>query len=348
MKKKIVSVLTALLVVSTVFAYAPAVGSESLFELSGAFGMTYASSVAGGGVRYVNPASISVNPALPAQEQRVGLNLGYGALMTNGNDFQFGSAFQTGIIVPFKWAVVTGELYGMFPNSDSMTLGNSVTLKGGLSKEITDRLDVGASISTGASWGPAADWGLSANFGFLYTIPQLSFMKDFRYGVSVLNLGKNYASDEEKDFLSSYPGFMTIRAGAAALLLSNENFKIGASFDLSTPCFVNLIMDTGLQFTIKDMLTLSVAEKINLKESINGYSNYIPSVGLLFTFKFNTSNGYLASHDWSESEMTVGAAYKNIYKNVTVAGTEVDMKLGLQDETPPVIKIWFEEDEGED
>lgn len=348
MKKKIISVLSAILVGTAVFAYAPAIGSESLFELSGTSGMTYASSVVGGGVRYVNPASISVNPALTAQEQRVGLNLGYAALVTNGDNFQFGSAFQTGILVPFKWAVVTGEFYGMFPNSDAMTLGNSVTLKGGLSKEITESLDVGFSFSTGASWGPVADWGLSANLGFVYTMPQLSFMKDFRYGVSILNLGKNYASDADKDFLSSYPGFMTIRAGAAALLFANENFKIGASFDLATPCFVNLIMDAGLQFTIKDMLTFSVAEKINLKESINGYSNYIPSVGLMFTFKFNTSNGYLASHDWSESEMTVGAAYKNIYKDVTVAGTEIDLKLGLQDETPPVIKIWFEEDEEED
>lgn len=345
MTKKIFTVVAVVMTVAAVYAYSPAVGSESLFELSGTSGMTYASSVAGGGIRYINPASIAVNPALTAKNQRVGLNLGYAALFTNGEALNFGSMFQIGMLVPFKWAVLSGELYGAFPNSPSMEIGNSMTLKAGLSKEITEHLDVGMSLNAGAAWGKVGDWGLSANLGFVYDIPRLSFIKDFRYGVSINNLGKNYASNEEKDFLSSYPGFCTIRMGAAGIVYGNDNMKLGASFDLSTPCFLNLIVDAGLQFTLKDMLTISVAEKINLKESINGVKNYIPSVGLLFTFKFNTTNNYLASHDWSESEMTVGGAYKQAYENVTVVGTEVDMRLGLKDETPPVIKIWFDEED---
>jgi len=348
MTKKIISALAAVIAAASVYAYDPAVGSESLFELSSPNGLTYASSVTGGGVRYINPASISVNPALTAQEQRVGLNAGYTQLITVDTPVKAGAMVQTGIIIPFKWAVVTGELFGAFPNSPSMTIGNSVILEGGLSKSITEKLDVGIGVNTGASWGSYADWGLSANLGFVYTIGNLSFMKDFKYGVSINNLGKNFASDANRDFLSSYPGFCTIRAGASALLFSNDVLKIGASFDLSTPCFVNLIMDTGLQITLKDMLTLSVAEKINLKESINGNKNYIPSVGLLFNFKFNSKNDYLASHDWSESEMTIGAAYKNIYENVHAASVGVDLRLGLKDETPPVIEIWFDEDDEDD
>jgi len=347
MKKEILSVVAALFTVTAAFAYAPATGSESLFELSSPNGMTYASSVTGGAVHYVNPASISVNPALTAKEQRVGLNAGYAALITKGDKTKVGSMFQTGLLVPFKWAVVTGELFGAMPNSPSMTIGNSMILEAGLSKEITEHLDVGMGVNTGVRWGGYADWGLSANLGFVYEIGNLSFMKDFRYGVSINNLGKNYGSTEEKDFLSSYPGFCTIRGGASALFFANDVLKVGGSLDLSTPCFCNLIMDTGVQLTLKDMLTISVAEKINLKESINGNKNYIPSIGMLFTFKFNTSNEYLASHDWSESEMTVGTAYKNIYENVHAASMGCDLRLGLKDETPPVIQIWFDEEEDE-
>ncbi len=347
MKKKILSVVAAFLAAAAVSAYAPAIGSESLFELSSPNGMTYASSVTGGAVRYVNPASISVNPAITAKSQRVGLNAGYTALVTKADKTKFGSMFQTGLLVPFKWAVVSGELYGAFPNSPSMTIGNSVILETALSKEITEHLDVGLGVNTGLRFGGYADWGLSANLGFVYEIGNLGFMKDFRYGVSISNLGKNYGSTEEKEFISSYPGFCTIRAGASGLFFANDVLKIGGSLDLSTPCFCNVIMDTGLQLTLKDMLTISVAEKINLKESINGNKNYIPSVGLLFTFKFNTSNEYLASHDWSESEITVGAAYKNIYENVHAASAGFDLSLGLKDETPPVIQIWFDEEEDE-
>ena len=344
MAKKIFSALAALCVVSAVSAYAPAVGSESLFELSSSTGLTYASSTAGGGIRYVNPASISVNPALTAKEQRVGLNAAYTALLTNGEKTTFGSMFQTGILIPFKWAVLSGEIYGVFPNSSVLGFGNSMNLKCGLSKEITEHLDVGLGLNAGAQWGTVADWGVSANLGFVYDIPKLSFMKDFRYGVSILNLGKNFASNDELDFLSSYPGFCTVRLGAAALLFANDNVKFGASLDLSTPCFLNMIVDAGLHFSIKDMLTISMAEKINVKESVNGLNNYTPSIGMLFTFKFNTSNNYLAKHDWDESEMTVGAAGKNLYGNVTAISAEMDLRLGLQDETPPVINIWFDEE----
>ncbi|MCQ2598220.1 MAG: hypothetical protein MJ181_10295 [Treponema sp.] len=347
MKKRIIAVLAAVLSAAAVSAYAPAIGGESLFELSSTPGLTYASSVAGGGVNYITPASISVNPALTAKEQRVGVNAGYGALVTTGDNKSFGSAFQLGLLVPFKWAVVTGECYGLFPNTPSMTIDNSFTFKGGLAKEITEHLNVGIGMNAGFEWGNVSDWGLGMSLGFVYDIPQLSFMKDFRYGVSISNLGKNYASDPEKDFLSSYPGFMTIRAGAAALLYSNDVLKIGGSLDLSTPCFMNLIVDTGFQLTLKDMLTISVSEKINMKESVNGVSNYIPSIGMMFNFKFNTKNDYLASHDWSESEMTVGTAYKQLYNNVTVVAADVDLRMGLKDETPPEILIWFDEEEDE-
>ena len=99
------------------------------------------------------------------------------------------------------------------------------------------------------------------------------------------------------------------------------------------------------QFTWKQMLRLSVEEKINVRELANGHKNLIPSVGLFFKFSFDVKNNeYLASRDWSESEMRVSAAYKNMYENVNAISAGVDIDLGMKDTTPPQISIMIDEE----
>ncbi|MCF0241628.1 MAG: hypothetical protein HUK25_03270 [Treponema sp.] len=345
-KKSFLAVCAVIFTVSAATAVTPAVGGENLFDLSSPFSLSYGSSVAGGGVYFVNPTSITINPALNGRDQRVGLNAGYTALVTVGDSQSFGSAVQTGITIPFKWAVFSGYLNGTFPNTNKMGLSNSASLKAALSKEISERLAIGLGINGGFEWGPTKDWALSGNIGMVYTIPNLGFIKDFRYGVSILNLGKNFNPADDSEFFDGYPGFATIRTGVAGLLFSNDVIKVGASFDVSTPCFTNLLMDAGLQLIIKDSFTISVADKFNLVETVNGNLNIMPSVGFFFKFKFNVSdNAYLASRDWNESEMTVGGAWKNMYSDVHAVSGELNLSLGLKDETPPVIMIWFDEDE---
>ncbi len=347
MKKKLISVAAAVLFAAvSAFGIEPAVGGENLFDIASPFGLSYGSSVTGGGVRFVNPASIILNPAITAKEQRVSLNVGYTALVSQGEKESFGSVFQTGITIPYKWSVFTGYLNGTFPNTDYMGIGNSMNVKAALSKEITEHLDVGAGLNAGFAWGRGSDWGVSANLGFVYTMPQLAFMKDFRYGVSINNLGKNYNTTPDSEFLECYPGFALIKAGASGILFSNDNFKIGASLDLSTPCFTNMIVDAGFQFVVKNMLTVSVAEKLNVQEMVRGHASPIPSIGIFFNFKFNVKdNEYLASHDWSQSEMTAATAYRNLYSNIHAISAELDVAMGLKDETPPVIVIWNGEEE---
>ena len=40
--------------------------------------------------------------------------------------------------------------------------------------------------------------------------------------------------------------------------------------------------------------------------------------------------------------MQVSTAYKNVYKTVNAISADVDIALGLKDETPPVIQLWEE------
>ncbi len=357
MKKILTCLLLSVSVAAFLFAYNPPVNGENFLELSSPKNLTEAASVTGGGLFYASPSSLIVNPALPAGEQRIDLELGYTALTSSNdlNDHKSGSAFQLGMIFPTKWYVYSAYINGTFVPFAEMNVGNSFNVKGGVSKEVTERLDVGLGIDTGVLFGEGVDWALSGDLGFVYKWGDLFFMKDFRFGASVLDLGKVYSNvqlerlyttEDNPKYFGMFPMIGTTKAGASAVLYSNSNFKIGASMDLTLPGFQNLIFDTGVKFALKDMLVISVAEKINLRESIAGKNNYIPSVGLLFNFTLDVKNvQYLERHSWSESEMNALAAYKRMYSTINAISVGVDLKLGMADNEAPKIELWADEDE---
>ena len=353
MKKSIVTGIVMGFLLTVVHAYNPPVNGESFFELSSPRQLTNAGSSAGGPLFYANPESIIVNPALTALEQRVDLNLAYTALFSSNplDSNSYGNAFQMGILIPTKWAVFTGYMNGtMVPYAD-MNLGNSINLKGGIAKEITDSLNVGMSLNSGIFWGANTDWEVSANLGFIYNWGNLGFMKNFRYSAALLNLGKTFTNTtlpgiNPEKATGFFPMIGTLKAGAAASLLENDVIKIGTSADLTFPLFLNAILDVGFQFAVKDMLYISVSDKFNLRELINGHVNVIPSVGLTFRFTFDVKNNeYLEKNGWSQSEMSTSVAWKQLYKNINAASAGVDINLGLKDETPPVILIKFQDEE---
>ncbi len=359
--KKLASVMAvAVMLMSAVHAYNPPVGNESLFEYSSPAVLSGKLSVAGGALFSAGPDSLIVNPALTAGEQRTVLNLGYTFLYSGNkdNEYQVGSSFQTGILIPFKLYIFSGFVDGNFSNFDEFYIGNNINVKAGLAKEITDKLDVGASVSTGINWGYGFDWALAGNLGFNYAYGDLGFVKNFRYGASLLNLGKGYndlnrakygisydAEAESNDSITMFPTYVTLKLGAAGSLYQNELMNLGFAFDLTIPGFQNLIIDMGLQFSLKNMLVLSLGEKINLQETINHRSNFVPGVSLSFKFDFNVKNNeYLARNDWSQSEMNVSAGYKNLYGTVHAISAAADLYLGMEDTTAPKIILIDYED----
>lgn len=351
MKKVITFILVAATVFSMASAYNSPVGGEDFFELSSPEGLAGNQSVTGGALFSAGADSVIVNPALGAGEQRVNLNLGYTFLHSGNqlNNYKIGNAFQTGILIPIKYFVFSGYINGTFVPFNEMNLNNSFNFKLGLSKEITDKLDVGINLNTGVYWDGNTDWALSGDLGFNYNFGNVGFMKDFRFGMSVLNLGKNYSKGRNVGIfsdapISPFPTMCTVNAGVAASLFRNDIIDIGASLDFSTPFFQNLLIDGNIQFAIKNMFVVSVGEKFNMVECVNNHYNFIPSVGISFKFSFDVKNNqYLERNGWSESEMTVLTAYKNMYNTVNAASIGVDIDLGMEDTTPPVIKFLDEE-----
>ena len=355
MKKLSCAAIVLLFVLSAANAYNPPVYGDDIFELSSPRQLINGSSVVGGGLFYASPESMIANPALTAREQRVDLNVAYTGLVSSNkeNSIRYGNAFQLGILIPFKRFVFSGYGNGTMIPFKEMNLGNSFNFKFGLSKEITDKLIVGLNMNSGIFWraGVDTDWGLSANLGFMYDYGNLGFVKNFRYGVSILNLGKNYGHTglpglKPADAESSLPTIATVKAGVGGSLVENDIIKLGFSFDLTAPGFMNLITDMGLQFSVKDMLFISVAEKFNIAELANGVKNVMPSVGLTFRFTFDVKNNdYLQKNGWSQSEMSASVAWKQFNSTVNAVSGGVDVNLGLKDETPPVIQLWLEDEE---
>lgn len=344
--KKFLLKFVFLFFMCTLFAYNPPVGSLSLFNLSSPTQMTSASSVCGGGLFLVGPESIVFNPSLTSMEQRVQLDLGYTALISQKQQqYPFNSALQAGILIPSKWFIFSGYMNGTFCSPQEMNLGNSFNAKVGLAKEISEKLCIGINLHSGAFWGVNADWSLGCDLGAMYKIENLGFTKDFRIGASLLNLGKYYYTNlpgiSEDSASDSFPYIATLKMGVASKLYENENFACGASFDMTIPAFQNIAFDTGIQLSVKDTVFVNTSYSIDVKEMIKGHVNLFPSVGVSVKFMFNsTKSEYLKNHDWDKSEMIVSSAWQNKYETIQAISGGVKLKLGLQDTLPPEIKLW--------
>lgn len=351
MKRISIIAATFLLCITAASAYNPPVNGDGLYELSSARMLSTASSVTGGGLFNANPSTVIVNPALTVDEQRVALNAGFTMLFStdSSNEKSVGTAMQLGGIVPTKWTVMTFYLNGVFIPFNEMNLNDSVNAKFGMSKQITEKCSIGLGLNVGSLWGAEKDWSLSGNFGVLYNQGELGFLKDLRFGASILNIGKNYSKTSAigmnpTEAVTEFPALLTVKAGVAGLLVDTDAFDLGFSLDVTTPMFQNVMIDAGLECGIKNLVYISVAEKFNLAEFANGINDFIPSIGVGMKFHFGfKGNDYFDKKGWAESELSTTATYKQMYGTVNAISTEVDLKLGMEDNTPPVITLWMDE-----
>lgn len=342
MKKKILFAVFCLYGIA--FAYNPPVGGDQMEKISSAISLTSASSSAGSGIFYAEPHSIQYNPALTAFEQRIALNAGFSILASTSNNGG-GGAFQLGMLYPWKWFVGTAEVRGIFAQTGTINVGNSIDATIGASKDITDRFSVGANFYAGGFFGDTGDWKIGAGLGFLYRIPDAGFLKDTRIAASILNLGKNFTETtligmDNKNRADMFPGVATLRVGFATLFYQNDFFEIGGSLDLALPAFQNFLIDIGVQMSFGNFY-VSIAEHINVREAGAGYNDFIPSVGLGYRFVLKTHKSeYMTSRGWQESEMRVDAGWKYLYSDMNAFAGSVNLKLGMKDTEAPEVELW--------
>lgn len=359
--KKVLSAFAVLTAASSLFAYNPPTGSEDLNRLSEPELLSGGHSSAGGALYFVTPSSIVNNPALPALEQRIMIDLGYTALIDSDDlsDDDYGNSAGLGVSIPSRYGVTTFLAQWIASPFLDMHLGHVFDFRGNFSKDITDNLNFGATANVGVAYDEKSDWKAGIDVGILYNFGKIAFMDDFRLGVALMNLGKPFSGDEllgmsadsrdenhedwEDNEATMYPGLATLRVGVASTLFEAGLFKGGWSADVSVPTAQNAVFDAGFQVSYAEMVRLNVGWNANLREMIEGRDVNLPSIGLSFKFAFQSSKLAAGNSDWGQSEMTVGAAWQQLYKNVTAVSGGALLKLGTSDNEPPEITLWAED-----
>ena len=353
--KRMMFAVAAFSLAGGLFAYNPPAGGQNLQRISSPTSLTGAGSAAGGALYEVLPASIFNNPALPAFEQRIILDVGLTALTDNPeydvDDYKdLGFAGQVGLLVPSRYGVATAMVQGVFSPLLDMPLGNSISLTGNVSKDITDQVSVGVTGNVGVFWGFESDWTASLGLGVYYDYGDIKFLKNVRFGAALLNLGKMYNETEVvgiswSDYGKNWPGVVTPRTGVAATLLDKGKLQLGGSFDISAPSFQDCVFDVGLQLEYASFLKLSTSWEYDVRECNWDCKNLLPSVGLSFKFLLHSKEDSTITRfaGGQESEMTVSAAWHNMYENVNAFSAGAVLKLGLEDKDAPEITLWGDE-----
>lgn len=332
MKKLFLSMAAFVLALSAASAYDPPLQGENLFYLSHPELMTEGVSVAGGGIESVMPASGTINPALIGLEERTSLDLGYTGMVKS----KYSQAFGTGILIPTDWANFGGEMEFIL-DENCMGLGNSFNIKSFAAKQFMDRLYIGVGLGFGYEWTFHKDWMLTADIGAIYNFGDIAFLKNFRVGASTNNIGKTYASSRD---WQGYPAVMAIRVGAAAEFVRTENFGLGLSLDVTTPLFMNLIFDSGVQFRIKDFVQINSSWEFNSREAADGRNSWIPTLGVVFKFGIGMGKSdFVKKRDWSKSELCPSAAWKNVDGDINLIGVGAVLRLGQKDRSGPDIEM---------
>lgn len=342
--KNISTILLLMILIQSVYAYNPPVGGESVSAFLSPRQLGGNSSVAGNSEASPLPGELAVNPALAAAEQRIVVDASYDAIIGAGSDSGLGHALNFGALYPTRWAVFGGSFSFLNSPFDSLPLGTAATLRASISKDLTDRLWIGAGLSGATGTG----WGVYGDLGILYNLGTVGFMEDAKIGATLATLGRPFTPNSDGvtgGSTTGYPSMVTPRVGFGATILKTQAVKMRATADISLPTAQNLVFDAGLQTVIKDFITINTGWNFNLIETINKSHNLLPSVGIGVLLKLDSpdKDSFLARNGWGQSDWSPTLAFKPLGNDIYAVGAGINMRLGVTDTEPPVITVDYPE-----
>ncbi len=323
------------LVFVVVMLFAAAAGS---FAESG-FLDFYSPQFLGGGAGTTTtetPPGTALNPAIAADSQRVTLDLSYIALMqiTSPNPFNWGgNVVNLGVTWPTRVGVVSGA--ARFANASFAGTGLDWGAMGALNASFSKILFPDLYVGAGLGFEFGNDWGLGLDLGFVNIVGNLGFLKDFRWGVALRNMGKPYSYSSTANTLGFPPAF-TPAMGASFNLVKTDSLQLAFSPDLSFPSFQDVRFNLGTQFAVADIFFLNAALNLDLRQLIG----VEPSPTLPFSFGISLKLSGLgvktAGQDVTEIKTSIAAM--PLEAGIWAFGMGANVPIGVRDVTPPVIK----------
>lgn len=321
-------------------AYNPPDGGQSVLDL---LSPTF---LAGGHhiTSLESPQADALNPAISGAKQRTALDLGYIALIGFGDEKGWkGHNANIGITIPTKLGVFTTSghfVHSPFEGLDLGTLGN---LRFSFAKDLYSDFLFGAGIGLTLGSNEVFDWGLGLDLGILHLPGDLGILKNFRWGISLQNMGKWYAPVPG---MTPYPAPFTPVIGVAFDLIDTKPFDFGIKTDLGFPSFQNAYASIGGEFTLFDTVAIQVNGRVDAQELFNETvtsRSLIPSFGVSFTFTTDIGEDvtFISERGWNKSEVKTQIAAAPLYGGIWGFGAGLNVPLGVIDRTPPEIEVSY-------
>jgi flagellar hook assembly protein FlgD/outer membrane protein OmpA-like peptidoglycan-associated protein len=284
------------------------------------------------------PAGTGLNPAISADKQRMTFEASYIPLLQLYPIFSWaGNVVNVGITWPTRVGVASGiARFASF--SPWGTLGS---LNVSFAKDLFPDFYVGAGL--GFEFGGTAsalDWGLGLDLGFLSLVGNLGFLKDFRWGVALRNLGKPFMYVSPAISLGSPPPF-TPAVGASFDLVKTDQLSLSFSPDLAFPAFQDIRFTLGMEFSVADLFFLNASYNFDLQEALNpGIARSLP-IAFGMSLKLSGLGGKPAAEAGGQdvTEVKSSIAASSLQGGVWGFGLGATIPLGVRDVTPPTLSI---------
>ncbi len=282
------------------------------------------------------PAGTILNPAISADRQRVTFDASYIAL-TQLTPFDWGgNVVNLGLTWPTRVGVLTGIARFANAGFTGLNWGTLGALNVSFSKDLFPELYIGAGL--GFEFG--SDWGLGLDLGFVNVVGNLGFLKDFRWGGVIRNMGKPYLYGTPTGSLGDPPPF-TPAVGASFDVVKTDQLVLGFAPDISFPAFQDVRFNLGMSFSVADLFFLTASYNFDLRETLGIETARSLPIAFGMSLKLNGLGAKKAAEAGSQdvTEVNTSIAAAPLQGGVWGFGMGANVPLGVRNVTPPSITI---------
>lgn len=289
------------------------------------------------------PQSEIINPATAADRQRVILDLSYtGLIESAGNDSGLkGHAVNLGLTVPTRAVIINGSGHFFYSYLDNFAPGVGGAVYLSLAKDLYPNFLIGTGLHS--TFGEEG-FDILMDLGFIHKAGDLAFMKDFKWGASIRNLGYPIIPND-----APYSAPFTLSLGSGFNVVDKENFRWQVNADAHFPSFMNADFALGNSFTFAKVINFKTSFRFDVAGLAEGSGKpiFVPALELGFNFKTNLEgDSFLKEKGWNQSEIKPRVAVAPIsnYKSAPYLGKDYAVSvgavlpLGMIDKNPPRIE----------
>ncbi|HCO48159.1 MAG TPA: hypothetical protein DIT55_01440 [Spirochaetaceae bacterium] len=322
------------------YGYDPPKGAYSLPSIYSPWGLASSATVTGP----ASPWASLLNPSATGGSQLTQLEGAYTGITDFGKGQGWGSAAAVSFSLPRSYGVWGGNarFFSVPASMSGMPLGSFGSLRASFAKDLFSTLYVGSALDITLGGNGGFGWGVGLDLGATWYAGNLGFLKDTRFGLSILDIGKGYSTPGLTGVFggaaSSYPSAFTLGLGMRGYLLQSYNWTIDAGVDLWSPSFQDFGVNLSVGFGFREYIELRLGWAVGFRDAIEGTGrSYVPSLGVSGTIPLDKGIK-LAKKQYRDASATAATAIAPLYDSLYALSAGFNLSFGIKDKTPPAIE----------